>query len=75
MVRTVNECLQAVLWSGTIGLGPLADALPEGLTSVPVTDMPPSRLVVAWAGDDPGPLIRSFVQIAAALFRAEAAKP
>lgn len=75
VVRTVNECLQAVLWSGTIGLGPLADALPEGLTSVPVTDMPPSRLVVAWAGDDPGPLIRSFVQIAAALFRAEAAKP
>ncbi|KAB2381315.1 LysR family transcriptional regulator [Actinomadura montaniterrae] len=75
VVRTVNECLQAVLWSGTIGLGPLADALPEGLTSVPVTDMPPSRLVVAWAGDDPGPLIRSFVQIAAALFRSEAAKP
>ncbi|QKG21952.1 LysR family transcriptional regulator [Actinomadura verrucosospora] len=69
VVRTVNECLQAVLWSGTIGLGPVADALPDGLVSVPVTDMPPSRLVVAWAGEDPDPLIRSFVRIAAALFR------
>ncbi|MFB4300815.1 LysR family transcriptional regulator [Actinomadura sp. NTSP31] len=73
VVRTVNECLQAVLWSGTIGLGPLADALPEGLTSVPVTDMPPSRLVVAWSGADPGPLVRSFARIAAALLRPEAA--
>ncbi|GAA2154069.1 LysR family transcriptional regulator [Actinomadura napierensis] len=73
VVRTINECLQAVLWSGTIGLGPLADALPEGLTSVPVTDMPPSRLVVAWSGADPGPLVRSFARIAAALFRPEAA--
>ncbi|MBO2458754.1 LysR family transcriptional regulator [Actinomadura violacea] len=75
VVRTVNECLQAVLWSGSIGLGPVADALPDGLVSVPVTDMPPSRLVVAWAGEDPGPLIRSFVQIAAALFRPEAPNP
>jgi DNA-binding transcriptional LysR family regulator len=75
VVRTVNECLQAVLWSGTIGLGPLADALPDGLTSVPVTDMPPSRLVVAWAGESPGPLIRSFAEIAAALLRSGAPNP
>ncbi|MEU6753697.1 LysR substrate-binding domain-containing protein [Spirillospora sp. NPDC046719] len=72
VVRTVNECIQAVLWSGTIGLGPLADELPDGLVSVPVTDMPPSRLVVAWAGENPGPLIRSFAQIAAALLRSDA---
>jgi DNA-binding transcriptional LysR family regulator len=69
VVRTVHECLQAVLWNGTVGLTPLAHALPEGLTSVLLTDMPPSSLVVAWAGTDPSPLIRSFVRIAAAVYR------
>ncbi|HEV7978939.1 LysR family transcriptional regulator [Amycolatopsis sp.] len=65
VVRTVHECLQTVLWNGSVGLTPLGHTLPEGLTSVPLVDMPPSRLVVAWAGSDPGPLIRSFVRIAA----------
>ena len=69
VVRTVHECLQAVLWSGTVGLTPLGHALPEGLTAVPLLDMPPSRLVVAWNEADTSPLVRSFVQIAAALYR------
>jgi DNA-binding transcriptional LysR family regulator len=69
VVRTVHECLQAVLWNGTVGLAPLAHALPEGLTSVPLTDMPLSRLVVAWVSANPGPLIRSFVRIAVASYR------
>jgi hypothetical protein len=30
VVRTVHECLQAVLWNGTVGLTPLAHARPEG---------------------------------------------
>lgn len=64
VVRTVHECLQAVLWSGSIGLIPLTDALPEGLTSLPLLDWPPSRLVVAW--NTPNALIRSFTRIAAA---------
>jgi DNA-binding transcriptional LysR family regulator len=68
VVRTVHECLQAVLWNGTVGLTTLAHALPEGLISVPLVDMPPSQLVVAWAGANPGPLIRSFAQIAAAVY-------
>jgi DNA-binding transcriptional LysR family regulator len=68
VVRTVHECVQAVLWNGTVGLAPVAHPLPTGLTSVPLLDKPPSRLVVAWAGDDPGPLIRSFVRIAAAVY-------
>jgi DNA-binding transcriptional LysR family regulator len=68
VVRTAQECLQSVLWNGTVGLAPLVHALPEGLTWVPLVDMPPSRLVVAWAGADPGPLVRSFVGIAAALY-------
>jgi DNA-binding transcriptional LysR family regulator len=68
MVRTVHECLQAVLWSGTIGLMPLVHVLPEGLTSVALIDMPPSRLVVAWNEADTNPLVRSFVHIAEALY-------
>jgi hypothetical protein len=70
VVRTVHECIQAVLWSGTIGLTSLAHTLPEGLTVVPLTDMPPSDLVVAWNTANAGPLIRSFTQIAAAVYRA-----
>jgi DNA-binding transcriptional LysR family regulator len=71
VVRTILECVQAVLWSGTIGLAPLtplAHALPEGLATVPLADMPPSRLVVAWSSNDGSPLIRSLTQIAAAAF-------
>jgi DNA-binding transcriptional LysR family regulator len=68
VVRTVHECLQAVLWSGTVGLIPLGHTLPEGLTAVPLLDMPPSRLVVAWNEADANPLVRSFVHIAATLY-------
>jgi DNA-binding transcriptional LysR family regulator len=69
VVRTVHECLQAILWNGSIGLAPLAHALPDGLTSVPLADVPPSRLVVAWNSNATNPLIRSFTQIAAASYR------
>jgi DNA-binding transcriptional LysR family regulator len=72
VVRTVGECVQAVLWSGTIGLAPLTPlghAWPPGLTVVPLADMRPSRLVVAWSKSDSNPLIRSLVQIAAAVYR------
>jgi DNA-binding transcriptional LysR family regulator len=72
VVRTVSECVQAVLWNGTIGLAPLtpvAHAWPQALTVVPLADMPPSRLVVAWNRTDANPLIRSLVQTAAAVYR------
>jgi hypothetical protein len=36
---------------------------------VPLTDMAPSRVVAAWNGSDPNPLIRSFVRIATAAYR------
>jgi DNA-binding transcriptional LysR family regulator len=67
-VRTVHECLQAVLWNGTVGLAPMVHDLPDGLTAVPLVDMAPSPLVVAWVGTDPGPLVRSFVGIAVATY-------
>ena len=69
VVRTAHECLQAVLWNATIGLIPLGHDLPDGLTAVEIDDHPPSRLVVAWNDDDTNPLVHSFVQIAAALYR------
>ncbi len=69
VVRTVHECLQAVLWNGTIGLSPLAHALPDGLTSIALADMPPSRLVVGWNSTNANPLVHSFAHLAAATYR------
>jgi DNA-binding transcriptional LysR family regulator len=69
VVRTAHECLQSVLWNGTVGLIPLPHALPDGLTAVPLTDMPPSRFVIAWNTANTSALIRSFVQIATAVHR------
>jgi hypothetical protein len=69
VVRAVQECLQAVLWNGTVGLAPLGHDLPAELAVVPLIDMPPSRVVAAWNQGDTNPLIRSFVQIATAVFR------
>ena len=76
VVRTVGECVQAVLWSGTIGLAPLTPlghAWPPGLTVVRLADMTPSRLVVAWNKADANPLIRSPIQIATAVYRSRPA--
>ncbi|HVQ93302.1 MAG TPA: LysR family transcriptional regulator [Mycobacteriales bacterium] len=72
VVRTVHECLQAVQWTGAIGLTALGHALPDGLTSVRLADMPPSHLIVAWNSADPNPLIRSFTRIAATVYRSAA---
>jgi DNA-binding transcriptional LysR family regulator len=72
VVRTVHECLQAVLWNGTIGLTPLTHAVPAGLTCVPLADMPPSQLVVAWNTTNGSPLVRSFTQFAASAYRSDA---
>ena len=69
VVRTAQECLQAVLWNRTVGLVPFGHGLPDGLTAVEIADQPPSQLVVAWKEGDPSPLVRSFVTIAAALYR------
>lgn len=72
LVRTVHECLQAVLWNGTIGLAPRVEVLPDGLIFVPLADVPPSALVVAWDGSRDDPLVRSFVRIAARTYGAGA---
>ncbi|MCB8901057.1 MULTISPECIES: LysR family transcriptional regulator [unclassified Streptomyces] len=69
VVRVVQECLQAVLWNGTVGLTPLGHDLPAELAVVPLIDMPPSRVVVVWNEGDTNPLIRSFIEIATAAYR------
>ncbi|MFE9322963.1 LysR family substrate-binding domain-containing protein [Nocardia sp. NPDC052278] len=69
VVRVVQECVQAVLWNGTVGIAPLGHTVPEGLAVVPLVDMAPSRVVVVWNEGDTNPLIRSFVQTATAAYR------
>ncbi|MGW2398468.1 LysR substrate-binding domain-containing protein [Kitasatospora sp. NPDC001664] len=69
VVRAVQECRQAVLWNGTVGLTPLGHALPPGLTAVPLPEVEPSPVVVAWNEDDPNPLLRSLLRIAATAYR------
>ncbi|WP_328326389.1 MULTISPECIES: LysR family transcriptional regulator [unclassified Streptomyces] len=69
VVRAVQECRQAVLWNGTVGVTLLNHDPGEGLTVVPLTDMEPSRVVAAWNERDTNPLIRSFVRIATAAYR------
>ncbi|WP_234358441.1 LysR family transcriptional regulator [Streptomyces sp. NRRL B-24085] len=69
VVRAVQECLQAVLWNGTIGLAPLGHDLPAELAVVPLIDMAPSRVVAVWNEGDTNPLIRSFVEIATGAYR------
>ncbi len=58
-----------MLWNGTVGLAPLGHDLPAELAVVPLTDMPPSRVVAAWNEGDTNPLIRSFIATATAAYR------
>ncbi|MEE1840612.1 LysR family transcriptional regulator [Streptomyces sp. NPDC007076] len=71
VVRAVQECRQAVLWNGTVGMTPLNHEPGAGLTVVPLIGMEPSRVVVAWNEGDRNPLIRSFVRSAIAAYHAD----
>jgi DNA-binding transcriptional LysR family regulator len=51
----------------------LVEPVPAGLACVPVTDAPPSRLVLAWNEHDRRPLVASFVAAALAPQRHSAA--
>ncbi|WP_342776352.1 hypothetical protein [Streptomyces armeniacus] len=52
----------------TVGLAPTGHTLLDGLVTVPLDGMPPSRLVVAWSGARATPLVRSFARIAVAQY-------
>lgn len=64
VVRTIQECLQSVLWSGTCALAPVNQTLPAGLVVVALADRPPTQLVIAWKHDKSNPLVQSFIEIA-----------
>jgi DNA-binding transcriptional LysR family regulator len=67
-VRAVQECLQSVLWNGTVGLAPLTHhSLGNELVTVPIQDLPPSPLVIAWT--ETTPLAESFVRTARTIYR------
>ncbi|MEV6418130.1 LysR substrate-binding domain-containing protein [Streptomyces sp. NPDC051662] len=69
VVRAVQECVQAVLWNGTVGMAPLGHDLSPELAVVPLIDMAPSRVVAVWNEGDANPLVRSFVEIATSAYR------
>ncbi|WP_308102839.1 hypothetical protein [Lentzea sp. CC55] len=41
-VRAVQECVQSVLWNGSVGLAPLGHDLGDELVVVPLAGLPPS---------------------------------
>ncbi|MFD5748476.1 LysR substrate-binding domain-containing protein [Streptomyces sp. NPDC127033] len=69
VVRAVQECVQAVIWNGTVGLTPFGHDHPWELAVVPLLDMAPSRVVAAWNEGDENPLIRSFIRTATTAYR------
>lgn len=71
VVRSVQECLQAVLWNGTVGLSPLGHNPPGELTVVPIADLRPSRVVACWKAGETNPLVRSFVHLASTAYQGE----
>ncbi|MBD2893002.1 Hca operon transcriptional activator HcaR [Actinomadura sp. RB99] len=65
-VADAVQLLHMVTVGRMIGMLPrsLVEPLPPGLVGVPVTDAPPSRLVLAWNEQDRRPLVASFVAAA-----------
>ncbi|MFJ3696045.1 LysR family transcriptional regulator [Streptomyces sp. NPDC090052] len=65
-VTDVVQMLHMITVGRMIGVLPrsLVEPVPAGLTCVPVTDAPPSRLVLAWNEQDRRPLVASFVAAA-----------
>ncbi|MEU7094941.1 LysR family transcriptional regulator [Kitasatospora aureofaciens] len=65
VVRTVSECLHAVVWQGAVGILPAGAThrhRTEGIAFVPLTDYPPSRVVLAWPSEVPDPAVLAFVE-------------
>jgi len=67
--RTIQECVQSVLWSGASALAPITQPLPPGLVVIPVRDRPASKVVVAWKVSVPNAAVRSFIDTAMQTFK------
>jgi DNA-binding transcriptional LysR family regulator len=74
-IADAPQMIQLILLGRTIAILPrsLVGPLPPALTSLPVTDAPTSRLVIAWPTHDTRPSVASFVQAAIAACRPAAA--
>lgn len=72
-IADVVQMLQMIMVGRMIGMLPrsLVDPVPARLVAIPVTDAPPSRLVLAWNDEDRRPLVAAFV---AAATQADAAQ-
>jgi DNA-binding transcriptional LysR family regulator len=69
VVRSVAECLHAVVWQGAVGILPVGAAQhhrTEGVAFVPLAGYPPSRVVLAWPAERLDPVVTAFVEAAAA---------
>ena len=62
-VRTIQECLQSVLWGGMIAIAPLHQPLPDGLVIVAATDREPNHLLLAWCAGRLTPTACDFVSM------------
>ncbi|MBG0831713.1 LysR family transcriptional regulator [Planomonospora sp. ID67723] len=72
-VRSVDECMHAVLWDGAVAMVParVAQRSPaEGVVFRPITDAPPSRLVLAWRRTESSPLVSAYARLLAEVHRA-----
>jgi DNA-binding transcriptional LysR family regulator len=67
-VADVVQMFHMIALNRMIGVLPrsLVEPVPVGLACVPVTDAPPSQLVLAWNSRDRRPLVASFVAAAVA---------
>lgn len=69
-LRTIQECLQSVLWNHMSALAPVDQVVPPELVIVPAVDRAPSELLLAWRAEDSGPLIRTLDTLAAGIANA-----
>jgi len=63
-VHSLDECLHAILWQRAVALMPeqaVRSHPVEGVTCIPVVDVPPTRLVLAWRRADRNPLVAAYV--------------
>ncbi|WP_196443968.1 hypothetical protein [Planomonospora sp. ID67723] len=63
----------SVLWDGAVAMVParVAQRSPaEGVVFRPITDAPPSRLVLAWRRTESSPLVSAYARLLAEVHRA-----
>lgn len=77
-MRSVDECLHAILWQGAQALVPeqvtTGHHVP-GITYLPVTDMPPAHVVLATRCGDRTAAVTAYSDAFCAVFGEQATSP